>query len=123
MSIPLIASVGSEPLAILSQRIHSTAGPSGLNKVSLAPPPPTPDPRAPDPFLMSAPFFRLPQDYLYELATAVRELDPQAEEGDKYLFELEAAVRALDDDAAGPADGGKKEETLEREAGQVEVVA
>lgn len=53
----------------------------------------------------------------------MRELDPQAEEGDKYLFELEAAVRALDDEAQGPADGGKKEETLERETGQVEVVA
>ena len=36
------------------------------------------------------------QDYLYELAKAVRELDPQAEEGDRYLFELERAVRALD---------------------------
>lgn len=34
------------------------------------------------------------QDYLYNLATAIRELE--AEIDDAYLFELEAAVRALD---------------------------
>ena len=40
----------------------------------------------------------------------MRELDPQAEEGDRYLFELEAAVRALD---GGESSGGGREHKAE----------
>ncbi|KAL7414182.1 ChaC-like protein [Mrakia frigida] len=59
------AFIGAEPIPTLSARIHSCIGPSGLNK-----------------------------DYLYNLAIAVRELDPETK--DDYLFDLEIAVRALD---------------------------
>ncbi|KAF8234824.1 ChaC-like protein [Tricholoma matsutake] len=57
--------VGSEPLDALAERIWMSVGPSGRNK-----------------------------DYLYNLATAVRNLSPNSY--DSHLYALEAAVRGLD---------------------------
>ncbi|KAJ7871729.1 ChaC-like protein [Mycena leptocephala] len=57
--------IGSEPLDSLAHRIWISAGPSGPNK-----------------------------EYLYNLASAVRELSPESY--DKHLFALEALVKALD---------------------------
>lgn len=57
--------VGPSPLQQLAAHIHRSSGPSGENKV-----------------------------YLYNLASALREVDKDSE--DEYLFSLERAVRALD---------------------------
>jgi hypothetical protein len=74
--------VGPSPLPTLAKHIHASVGPSGANKVRRR--------------LLWCwrPQAARAQDYLFHLATAVRELDPASEDG--YLMSLEREVRALD---------------------------
>ncbi|KAG6834305.1 hypothetical protein H0H93_010592 [Arthromyces matolae] len=65
--------VGSEPLDLLAQRIWSSVGPSGKNKGVVD---------------------SLIQDYLYNLARAIKDLSPNSH--DSHLSALEQRVRALD---------------------------
>jgi hypothetical protein len=75
------------------------------------------------------PSLRIYQDYLYNLAESVRELDPEAEAGDPYLFTLEAAVRALDQMGEGQQREGEKaaekvaDKTVDAEVGEEVKVA